>query len=62
MLLTEDMKARYDAIGYKKDGKVKVIHENGSTGMKSSYADVQEFMDDAESKSIKGIVVESING
>lgn len=62
MLLTEEMKSRYDAIGYKKDGVVKTIHENGSTGMKGSYDTVQDFMDDAESKSIKGIVVESVNG
>jgi CTP-dependent riboflavin kinase len=62
MLLTEEMKGKYDVIGFKKNGKVETIHENGTTGMKSSYKNVEEFMTDSQNKKIKGIVLEGING
>lgn len=60
-MVNEEMKNKYDVIGEKKNGKIIIVHNNG-TNAKSTYESVYEFNMDMQKLKVNGVVVESING
>ena len=62
MNIREDVKAQYDVIAEKVNGKVVVTYNPNGVDVKGSYDTVYEFMEDTNKKGLKGQVFENING
>lgn len=60
--ITENMKASYDVIAQRSNGKIVVIHESNSKGMKSVYENESEFEKDKSLRGVRAVILESING
>lgn len=60
--LNEDMKAKYDVIAEKQNGKVVVIHNKNNSPVLETYNTVHDFMTQTHSQGLKAVVLESING
>jgi hypothetical protein len=62
MMISEEMKTKYEVIGQKTSGGITVAYESRNTGMRVSYTSKEEFMRDIEKHSLKGVILENVNG